>query len=77
MDNLKAIPLRVHEKAKLSIDVLDDRLELKLINKDTGESIEEPYFKLDSGIDINEAMKIDIIVYHMHNKIGLNLWESN
>lgn len=77
MNEIKAFSLRVHEKAKLSINEFDDRLELKLINEDTGKTSEKSYFKLDKGIDIHEAVKIDTIIYHMHNEIGLNLWDSN
>lgn len=76
MGETKAFTLRVHEKAELTCVEFDDKLELKLINKDTGKSSEKPYFKLEKGIDMKEAMKIDAIVYHMHNEIGLNLWES-
>ena len=75
MNKVKAFSLRVHEKAELSIKEIDDKLELTLINKETGNSVEESYFRLDKGIDVQEAVKINTIIYHMHNKIGLNLWE--
>ena len=76
MEEAKAFSLRIHEKAELTCTEFDDRLEFKLINEDTGKSVGKPYFKLDKGIDMNEAMKIDAIVYRMHYEIGLDLWES-
>lgn len=77
MIEIKAFPIRIHDKAKLTCIEHDDRLLLKLVNKVTGKAVEKPYFKLDTGVDLHEAMKIDVIVYHMHNEIGLNVWESN
>lgn len=74
MNEVRAFPLRVHEKAKLSIKEFDDRLELKLVNKNTGEISERIYYKVDEGITAHEAMKIDAIIYFMHNEIKLNLW---
>lgn len=76
MNQVKAFHLRVHEKAELSCNEFDDRLDFKLVNKDTGKISERNYFKLHEGISINEAVKIDTIIYHMHNEINLNLWES-
>lgn len=76
MGRVEAFPLRVHEDADLSIVNFEDRLELKLTNKITGVFSEKPYYKLEKGIDVHEAVKIDIIVYHMHNDIGLDVWDS-
>lgn len=75
MSKVQAYPIRIHENAELTCVDHDDRLTLKLTNKVTGRATEKPYFKLDTGIDIREAMKIDAIVYHMHYEIGLDLWE--
>lgn len=75
MNKTRAYSLRVHDKAELSITGSEDRLELTLTNKETGESSEETYYKIDTPFLVGEAMKIDTIIYHMHNKIGLNLWD--
>lgn len=76
MNVVKLFQPRVHDKAELSIADFEDRLELKLVNKVTGKTSEKPYYKLDTGMDMGEAMKIDFIVSHMHNAIGLDLWED-
>lgn len=76
MYNIKAFHLRIHEKAELSYNEFDNRLELKLTNKETGQTSEKTYYKINEGITITEAMKIDTIIYFMHNDIGLNLWGS-
>lgn len=74
-DNLiRAFPLRIHDKADLSYKNFDDRIEIKLVNKDTGETSERIYYKIEEGITVHEAVKIDNILYFMHNEIGLNLW---
>lgn len=73
---MRAFQLRIHEKAELSSSEFEDRLELKLINKDNGKASERTCYKIDEGIAMNEAIKIDTIIYHMHNEIGLNLWNS-
>lgn len=74
---VRAFPLRVHSNAKISIKDFDDKLELELRNTLTNESTKRKYLKLDSGIDINEAVKIDTIIYHMHHDIGLNVWDDD
>lgn len=76
MSEVRAYSIRVHERAKLSCEEFENRLEFKLINTVTGKSTERTYLRLDTGIDAREAMKIDAIVYHMHNEIGLNVWSS-
>ena len=76
MSDVRTYSIRVHDKAELSCRDFEDRIILTLKNKDTGATREEYYLKLDSGFDVKEAMKIDAIVYHMHSKIGLNLWDS-
>lgn len=76
MDIARAHVIRVHDKAKLTCEEFENRLELSLKNKETGELIKKPYYKLETGIDIGEVIKIDTIIYHMHNQIGLNLWKS-
>lgn len=76
MNQVRVFKLRIHEKAELISNEFEDRLELKLINKETGAIEERTYYKISEGITIAEAVKIDTIVYHMHNKIGINLWES-
>jgi hypothetical protein len=77
LNEVRTFTLRVHENAELSCEEFDDRLEFKLVNKITGKISERPYYKLDTGISVGEAVKIDTIIYHMHNEIDLNLWESN
>jgi hypothetical protein len=77
MNQVRAFTLRIHEKAQLTSNEFDDRLELKLINTTTGKTSQRTYCKLEEGVTMNEAVKIDTIIYHMHNEIGLNLWESN
>lgn len=76
MNKVRAYSIRVHENAEFSFTDLEDRLILKLVNKITGKTSERPYYKLEKGIDVFEAVKIDTIVYHMHNAIGLDLWDS-
>lgn len=72
---VRTFPLRIHEKAEFSFDDLEDRIKLKLVNKETSSKSEKTYYKLeDRVIDVHEAMKIDAILYHMHNDIDLNLW---
>lgn len=74
MENgVRAYSIRVHDKAKLTTEDFDDRIELKLVNKETGKESNKTYYKLDS-MTLHEVVKIDAIVYHMHNDIGLNLW---
>lgn len=68
--------MRVHKNAELSIANFEDRLEITLSNKITGATSKRMYYKLEKGIDVHEAVKIDIIVYHMHNDIGLDVWDS-
>jgi hypothetical protein len=75
MELARVFPLRVHDKAELSFDDLNNRIELKLVNKETGDSCKRTYYKLDESFSMVEALKIDTILYHMHNKIGLNLWD--
>lgn len=70
-----AFPVRVHGSANLSIDEFEDKLVLRLTHEITGKTSERNYFKLETGIDLQEAVKIDTIIYHMHNEIGLNLWD--
>lgn len=75
-EGVKAFPLRIHEKAEFSYEDLEDRIELKLVNKETGSKCERTYYKLkDEQFSVKEAVKIDTILYHMHNKIDLNLWD--
>lgn len=75
MSEVRAYSLRIHDKAELSIVGFEDRLEITLTNKETGDTAEETYYKIDTAFLAAEAMKIDTIIYHMHNKIGLNLWD--
>lgn len=77
MSKVRAFPLRIHEDAELSCNEFEDRLEFKLVNKITGKTSERPYYKLDKGISVGESVKINTIIYHMHNEIDLNLWDSN
>ena len=74
---VRAFPLSIHEKATFSFEEFEDRLELKLTNNETGNVSQRPYYKLkDEPFSVNEASKIDIILYFMSNEIGLNLWNS-
>jgi hypothetical protein len=75
MTKVKAFPLRIHKNAELFYDEYDDRLEFKLVNKENGEIAQRSYYKIDDGITVNEAVKIDTIIYHMHSEIKLNLWD--
>lgn len=68
--------LRVHDDADLSSIEFDDRIEFKLVNNITGKTSKRNYYKLTEGITINEAVKIDTIIYYMHNEIGLNIWSK-
>lgn len=76
MEEVRAYSIRVHEKAELSCEEFEDKLELSLKNKETGELVKKSYYKLDTGMSMTEAVKIDTIVYHMHNEIGLDLWDE-
>lgn len=76
INGVRAYSIRTHDKAEISCEDYEDRLEITLKNKDTGDSIKKSYYKLETGIDIEEAIKIDTIVYHMHYEIGLDLWKS-
>lgn len=72
-----AIPLRVPNNATFSFNDLDDRIELKLVHKETGKTSERTYYKLkDRTMDIGEAMKIDHILYFMSSEIGIDLWDN-
>lgn len=74
--SIRVFPLRIHKNAELLYEGLEDRIEIKLINKETGIKSEKTYFKLkDEVFSVIEAAKIDTILYHMHNEIGLNLWD--
>jgi hypothetical protein len=76
MERARAFQLRIHEKAEFSCEDLEDRIELKLVNKETGSKCERTYYKLEDRVmDVHEALKIDTILYHMHNKVGLNVWD--
>lgn len=76
MDKVRVYGIRTHSKAELSCEEFEDRLMLTLKHKETRKTVSEVYYKLDTGIDIGEASKIDIIVHHMHGKIGLDLWDE-
>lgn len=73
---VRGYSIRVHDKAELTCEEFEDKLELSLRNKDTGDLVKRSYYKLETGINTKEAMKIDTIVYYMHNEIGLNLWKN-
>ena len=72
-----AVPLRVSDNAAFSFNDLEDKIELKLIHKETGKESERTYYKLeDRTMDATEAIKINTILYFMHNEIGINLWDE-
>ena len=71
---IRAHSLRVHEQAKLTFEDFTDKILFKLTNKDNNKTTEKYYYKIGK-IDAKELVKIDSILYHMHNEIGLNLWD--
>lgn len=71
----RAFPLRVHVEASLATKDFKDRVEFTLTNKETGAIAERTYYKLQENVlTVEDAMKIDHILYFMHNEINLNLW---
>ena len=71
---VRAFPLTIHENATFSFEDFEDRLELKLTNKETGLVSQRPYYKLEEGLSVHEAHKINMILRNMSREIGLDLW---
>jgi len=74
---VRAFQLRVHEKAEFSFEEFKDKIDLTLVNKETGTRSERAYFKLKGeSLTIYDTSKIDTILYFMHRDIGIDLWED-
>jgi len=72
---IRAHSMRVHEQANLIVEDFEDKLLFKLTNKVDNKTAEKYYYKIDK-MDTKELVKIDTILYHMHNEIGLYLWDN-
>jgi len=72
---IRAHSMRVHEQSNLTVEDFEDKLLFKLTNKVNDNTAEKYYCKIGK-IDAKELVKIDTILYHIHNEIGLNLLDN-